>query len=656
MATAIFLNAKKNRGYLKNLEIDTQQMKSMEIQNFLKYNNIYVNEKSEAKDNQNQSFLLGLNTDDFHQDINQTINDDLDPKNIWLNYIKKNKKLTSKEDFQRKIQLFDTILGFLSIICIVLSIFEYEFCYYPYYISNEITNYNGDYIKIILSVLSFVLCIFSYLSCYYAFCIEYEAISISNSNAFFKTIYFPRFIFEVIINILHPIPFIHTKFDFVLLGKSITYHVSTFLNSLEFLKLMHIYRLIGSYSRYSSIIAKKYSFSYGNKASFMFPIKCELKEKPLLILSFTLINIGIFLGLLLRFFEILDIDNKINFENLSNGFWLIYVALTTVGYGEMKPNTHIGRLIIVAGVFLGTFVVSLTIVSFTNMSNFTKNEAKAYSFIKKLEVKDKLKYYAGNLIINHILLIRLKKKRRNNYNKDETNKLDQRMYHLKRNINKYHIDFHYCLFLLNKDTFQSEDDKFLYIESQLESEIYLIKMGMSSLKETQKLLIDQISLQRKLLKRQDILTKEVKLMKKEYDKFFDDRFEADEMSDEESQYSLDSHDSNKKKLSLKKNNSSLLNKKGVKPSKEGGNFKLKSPFFENNSKRFIEKLKDKEEFEKLQLHFSSKKKEEITIDNVNSQDYNIYKDYIDEESCNKLKNISNVSYSLYEILNKIHKK
>ena len=676
MAMAIFMNAKKNRGYLKNLQIDTQRMKNLQMQGFLKYN-MNISDRVGHGVNQQKNLLLDL-SHDYVTEYITTANQDLDPGRLWKNYIIENKKISMSDRYKEKIKFIDTIAGLISVLCIIFSVFEYELLYYPHKVKlNPSTDlYNGNIVRLILSLLSFCLCITSLFSCYNGYIVEYEDLKMMPS-IFFKTSYSKRLIAELALNLIHPIPYLEYEFKFVILGKHITYQLVTFLSSLEFLKLYHIYRLFATYSRFNSILSKKYCISYGSKASTMFAVKCELKEKPFFILIFTLFNIGLFLGLLVRFFEIIDPDNTQNFENLSNGFWIIYVALTTVGYGEMVPKTHIGRLIVVFGVFMGTFVVSLTIVAFTTLSNFSRNEAKSYTFLKKVLIKQKLKVVAGNIIINHVILNKNRK-----LLKDESqdyNKIEAKIFSVKRNLKKFQIELYYLTYLLNRDTFQSEDDKFLYLESRLESDIHLIKIGMKNIIENKEMINQQISLQKKLLNRQELLERIIKntlvnlkvLVKNPVFTQINKNQIESEIKEEDSEYASDD---DKSTLDLKQNLNSdkLLNKllknstinhfssiikstdnKSTKKNffslnqrNKRESFQDGNPFIDGASKSFLNNISSNSYVDAPKF-FSSKLKEECILYKNN---------IIDEETLKKMSKSSEKTLELFELLNLINKK
>lgn len=61
--------------------------------------------------------------------------------------------------------------------------------------------------------------------------------------------------------------------------------------------------------------------------------------------------------------------------------WLIMITMTTVGFGEGYPSTHLGRFIGVCACLIGMLLVSLMVVSLTLSSEFTQEESKVVLFI-----------------------------------------------------------------------------------------------------------------------------------------------------------------------------------------------------------------------------------------------------------------------------------
>jgi len=81
-----------------------------------------------------------------------------------------------------------------------------------------------------------------------------------------------------------------------------------------------------------------------------------------------------------------------------NGMWCILITMTTVGYGDFYPMTYLGRVIGVTACFLGTFLISLAIVSLTISLEFEPLQARAYKNALRYSEKIKNRDYAANLI------------------------------------------------------------------------------------------------------------------------------------------------------------------------------------------------------------------------------------------------------------------
>jgi hypothetical protein len=74
------------------------------------------------------------------------------------------------------------------------------------------------------------------------------------------------------------------------------------------------------------------------------------------------------------------------------------ITMTTVGYGELKLKTIPGRVIGMFSCLLGMVLVSLCILSLSTMTEFSKEEQKAFDILKKMKCTDKLERNAGRII------------------------------------------------------------------------------------------------------------------------------------------------------------------------------------------------------------------------------------------------------------------
>lgn len=170
MATAIYINAKKTRGYLKNLQIDAKKLKNKDLQDFLKYRSS-VRTKFQI---QNIEDSLMLDDDILDTQINNSSYNELNPENVWKKYIKSDRNTSPSEIYDNKIKFIDSITAIISLICIFACVIEYELYFYKYKYLNEYDKYKGDILKLFITILCVCLCVCSTFSCYFAYIVDFE--------------------------------------------------------------------------------------------------------------------------------------------------------------------------------------------------------------------------------------------------------------------------------------------------------------------------------------------------------------------------------------------------------------------------------------------------------------------------------------------------
>lgn len=81
----------------------------------------------------------------------------------------------------------------------------------------------------------------------------------------------------------------------------------------------------------------------------------------------------------------------VGFNSYWNATWCCFITMTTVGYGDFFPCTVIGRIIIFIVSFWGVTVVSIMVVSLTNLFSLDPAESKSMALLLRLECRDTLK-------------------------------------------------------------------------------------------------------------------------------------------------------------------------------------------------------------------------------------------------------------------------
>lgn len=71
-----------------------------------------------------------------------------------------------------------------------------------------------------------------------------------------------------------------------------------------------------------------------------------------------------------------------SFKSLADPLWLGITSIIAVGYGDLFPQTHLGRLIIVVAYFIGQVLMSILIVSMIDVFRLQSKELRAYYNLK----------------------------------------------------------------------------------------------------------------------------------------------------------------------------------------------------------------------------------------------------------------------------------
>ncbi len=104
-----------------------------------------------------------------------------------------------------------------------------------------------------------------------------------------------------------------------------------------------------------------------------------------------------------------------DFNSVWNVFWLVFVTMATVGFGDYYPVTIFGRIIIAIAALAGIFNTSLVVYTLALSSSLDDSENKAFEVIRKLKEKATVRAKAANVIKRLIKLKALRNRATNNY-------------------------------------------------------------------------------------------------------------------------------------------------------------------------------------------------------------------------------------------------
>ncbi len=86
-------------------------------------------------------------------------------------------------------------------------------------------------------------------------------------------------------------------------------------------------------------------------------------------------------------FNVSFINGEYNLLNqYINGFWFVGVTMTTVGYGDIKPNTIFGRILAYLIFLCGLLIISLTFGTVFSFIQLSLQEQNVLFIIRNLRL------------------------------------------------------------------------------------------------------------------------------------------------------------------------------------------------------------------------------------------------------------------------------
>jgi len=340
----------------------------------------------------------------------------------------------SYKKIEKSLKTIDIVISIIAIVNVSLTIWDSEYYIsntYVYlneymkmtnktYIDNEVLDKTDSrpisieenslrYICLVLMLVNLGVIIFHYYS---KINLLKDIGVLSKFDNLWTSGLYKWMVLEILICSVFTPPNLNKAISLSSLGYVKSYNVSNLISVFVVFKFYIVFRMYTYYSMWSSDVSNSIRKKYNIEPGVYFNIKSELKKRPFYFIMFFFIIILAFLGWFLRSVEYGVINEKGNnaggtndLEYLPNSLWLIVVTMTTVGYGDITPKSHLGRLICVIACITGMVFVSLSVVSMTVISEFNEEEKKAYSLIKKNQA-DEQNMQKGIGVIQAFLTLR----------------------------------------------------------------------------------------------------------------------------------------------------------------------------------------------------------------------------------------------------------
>lgn len=217
-----------------------------------------------------------------------------------------------------------------------------------------------------------------------------------------------RLIIEILICMIIIPPYYTYRIEIYQLSIKQVITLDDLLLGLIFLRVIHLYKLYFEFSFYNSLKSKFYCDLLQIHDNFKFTMRCFMKSKPYVSVMIMLGLSPLLFGTLLYLFE-RSVDHS-PFTYIWNGFWLVSYTQSTIGYGEMTPTTHLGRLSIILASFLGLFMYSYITLIVRNTITLSHSQAKLYSQVKYSKVGVNKLIKSATLLIQSWWTLKMKRR------------------------------------------------------------------------------------------------------------------------------------------------------------------------------------------------------------------------------------------------------
>lgn len=241
----------------------------------------------------------------------------------------------------------------------------------------------------------------------YLIWIEYSyrsGVMFKQTTIFDKEI-FKVYILEIGLNMITPYPwFVGVTYpSHSLNNKEHTYMNTPLLIFMMWLRTYHLAKMLIYRSMYMSSRAERVNKMFSISWGYMFAIRWEFKQHSFSIVLSMFAYWWLTLGFLFRWSEeqVKDsLDPGSREFSITNWWWIMFITMTSVGYGELSPISETGKFVSVIAAFMGVILQALMVISTYQFFEFTHCE-KVWLWLRNIIVKkQKLKKAAAILALS----------------------------------------------------------------------------------------------------------------------------------------------------------------------------------------------------------------------------------------------------------------
>jgi hypothetical protein len=205
---------------------------------------------------------------------------------------------------------------------------------------------------------------------------------------------------EIAVNLLGPWPYMNSTFVVNMLDFEVEVSMESIFTFLSLMRLYMLARLLQHHSHYIQSRAEQILKMHGAKASSLFAIKCYMKSSPFLSISilFSLMSCIFCMCMMLcerdsrvygdeyAYRYNIDKHQDSTLETFYDNMWLVLVTSTGVGYGDLVPATHLGKIVAIVTCISCSVYIGLLVSAVNNLLAHKPNQFVAYSLLKKEKI------------------------------------------------------------------------------------------------------------------------------------------------------------------------------------------------------------------------------------------------------------------------------
>ena len=240
--------------------------------------------------------------------------------------------------------------------------------------------FRSNMCKLVLSCCTALLCY--YITVYYKQLLEMKRLRqsevdsfLNDQSTFRRSGLMGWYFLEMLVCIIH-IPY-GMDFDIVIEFRSIKafYRGEMIVTMFIFIRLYHVVRVLRDWTLIRFKNAMFLSKLVHVEQDTAYALKVLLHENPVAFVIGGLLSTLILFGYLLRTYDTTARPLTEKF-GLSQAYWISLLSLTTVGYGDDVPKSHLGRIMVVLLVYVGSILIPLQIAIVERLLQFNMQEER----------------------------------------------------------------------------------------------------------------------------------------------------------------------------------------------------------------------------------------------------------------------------------------